>query len=86
MHIIAEQELFCRKNRQGLHPHKSYPISYLCNQLVTLHESKKKDLYDECLKIIDKYGIGKEVRNVVRKRLFKIKVGGFVLKLVNNLK
>ncbi len=86
MHIIAEQELFCRKNRQGLHPHKSYPISYLCNQLVTLHESKKKDLYDECLKIIDKYGIGKEVRNIVRKRLFKIKVGGFVLKLVNNLK
>lgn len=85
MNIIAEQEIFCRKNRQGLHPQKSYPISYLCNHLVTLHESKKKVLYDECLKIIDKYGIGKEVRNVVRKRLFKIKVGGFVLKLVNKI-
>lgn len=79
MHIIAEQEIFCKQYRQVFHPCKSYPIHYLKTQLVNIHESGRKDLYHECFKILDTYGIGKEVKNVVRKRLFFIKVGGFVL-------
>ena len=81
MHIIAEQELFCRKHREGLPKCKPYPFIYLRDNLVIVHQSNRKHLYDECLKILDSYGLGKEMRKAVRKRLLYINAGGALLKL-----
>ncbi len=79
MHIISEQIVFLKKIRQDLPPCKCYQFTFLRNTLVILYESKKKDLFDECIKIIDSYGIGKEVRKTIRRRLLYIKIGGMVI-------
>ena len=81
MHTIAEQIAFCRKNRQDTSPCKSYSIEYLRDNLTTILQSKRKDLYDECLKIVDSYGIGKELRKAVKKRLLHIKVAVFIVSI-----
>ena len=76
---VAELIVFCKKIRQGLPPCKSYPMEYLRDNLTTILQSNRKDLYNECLKIVDSYGIGKELRKAVKKRLLHIKVAVFIV-------
>lgn len=77
MHIIAKQEVFCKQHRQE---HcKSFPVFYLRNNLVTIYQSNNKELYNKCLKILESYGIGKEIRKAVKKRLLHIKVAVFIV-------
>lgn len=40
-------------------PCKFHPLIYLKNNLVNIYVSSKKDLYDECVKIVKSYGIWK---------------------------
>ena len=40
-----------------------------------------EDLYDECIKIVDSYGIGKEIRKAVKKRVLHIKVAVFIVSI-----
>lgn len=82
MHTIAEQIVFCKKIRKGLSPYKSYPMEYLRDNLIKLRQANRKDLYDECLKIVDSYGIGKETRAAVKKRLLHIKVAVFIVSII----
>ena len=79
MHIIAKQEVFCKQHRQE---HcKSFPVFYLRNNLVTIYQSNNKELYNKCLKILESYGIGKEIRKAVKKRLLHIKVAVFIVSI-----
>lgn len=86
MHIIAQQIVFCKPYRQNFSSYKSYPFNYLRKKLVILHQANKKDLYNECLKILDSYGLGKELKKAVQKRILYIKVGGLVLRLARRIK
>lgn len=81
MHILSEQILFCKKIRQNMPPCEFHPQTYLRNNLVDIYESSRKDLYNECLKIVDSYGIGKELRKAVKKRLLHIKVAVFIVSI-----
>lgn len=81
MRTTAELIVFCKKIRQGLPPCKSYPMEYLRDNLITILQSNRKDLYNECLKIVDSYGIGKELRKAVKKRLLHIKVAVFIVSI-----
>lgn len=80
-HILCEQIIFCNKIRQDMPPCKSHPMEYLRNNLTTIRQSNRRDLYDECLKIVDSYGIGKEIRKAVRKRLLHIRVAVFIVSI-----
>lgn len=80
-HILCEQILFCNKIRRDMPPCKSHPQKYLKNSLVDLYGSSRKDLYDECIKIVDSYGIGKEIRKAVKKRVLHIKVAVFIVSI-----
>lgn len=86
MHIGAEHELFCKQYRQGFSHCKSYPQTFLRDKLVNLYRSNNKELYDECLKILDSYGIGKEVKKAVKKRLLYLKTGETTIKMINSVK
>lgn len=79
MRTIAEQIVFCRKNKPEYVHCKSYPFFYLRDSLVNIYQAKKTNLYNKCLKILDSYGIGKEMRKAVRKRLLHIKIAVFIV-------
>ena len=81
-HILSEQIKKKKKIRHNMQPCEFHPQTYLRNNLVDLHESSRKDLYDECLKIVDSYGIGKEIRKAVKKRVLHIKIAIFITNIV----
>lgn len=86
MHIGAKHVLFCQQYRQGFSHCKSFPLTFLRDKLVNIYQSGNKDLYDECLKILDSYGIGKEVKKAVRKRLLYLKTGKITIRIINCIK
>lgn len=81
MRTIAEQIVFCRKNKPEYVHCKSYPFFYLRDSLVNIYQAKKTNLYNKCLKILDSYGIGKEMRKAVRKRLLHINVAVLIVSI-----
>ena len=80
MHILAKQVLFCKQYRQV--QCKSFPILYLRNHLVNIYQSNNKELFKKCLKILESYGIGKEIKKAVWKRLLHIKVAVFIVSII----
>lgn len=83
MHIVAQHVKFCKQYRQNFSSCKSYPTNYLRNKLVYLYQANKPDLYNKCLNILDTYGLKKEMKKAIRKRLLYLKIGGFASKYLN---